>query len=72
HLTYLKNSGLVLDRRHEYRVYYRLTTSSSLDHKLLFRYLRGAFERDKLFAEDSEEVKGCDQGRCLHCKRIEA
>ncbi len=57
HLTYLKNSGLVLDRRSGYRVYYRLTTKLSPDHKLLFDYLERAFRRDRLFAEDLKKLK---------------
>jgi len=65
HLTYLKNSGLVLDRRSGYRVYYRLTTSSSLDHKLLFEYLRTAFKRDQLLAEDLKTLKeAIKEGAC--------
>ena len=65
HLTYLKNSGLVLDRRSGYRVYYCLTTSSSLDHKLLFEYLRSAFKRDKLFAADLRTLKeAIKEGAC--------
>lgn len=65
HLTYLKNSGLVLDRRSGYRVYYRLTASSSLDHKLLFRYLRDAFKRDKQFSDDLKTLKeAIKEGAC--------
>lgn len=57
HLTYLKNSGLVLDRRAGYRVYYRLTMKISSDHKLLFEYLRQAFSREKVFTEDLKTLK---------------
>lgn len=57
HLTYLKNSGLVLDRRSGYRVYYRLTTKLSPDHRLLFEYLQRAFRREKLFADDLKKLK---------------
>ena len=65
HLTYLKNSGLVLDRRSGYRVYYRLSTSSSVDHKLLFQYLRNAFRRDKLFVDDLKRLKeAIKEGAC--------
>ena len=70
HLTYLKNSELVLDRRHGYRVYYRLTTSLSLDHKLLFKYLRSAFKRDKLFAKDLKKLKDAiKEGACTISER---
>lgn len=66
HLTYLKNSGLVLDRRSGYRVYYRLTTKISPDHKLLFEYLQQAFRREKLFAEDLKTLKNAiKEGACM-------
>ena len=66
HLTYLKNSGLVLDRRAGYRVYYRLTTKISPDHKLLFEYLQQAFRREKLFAGDLKTLKhAIKQGACM-------
>lgn len=66
HLTYLKNSGLVLDRRAGYRVYYRLTTKISPDHKLLFEYLQQAFRREKLFAEDLKTLKNAiKEGACM-------
>lgn len=66
HLTYLKNSGLVLDRRAGYRVYYRLTTKISPDHKLLFEYLQQAFHREKLFANDLKTLKNAiKQGACM-------
>ena len=65
HLTYLKNSGLVLDRRAGYRVYYRLTTKISQDHKLLFEYLQQAFRREKVFAGDLKILKNAiKQGAC--------
>lgn len=66
HLTYLKNSGLVLDRRAGYRVYYRLTTKISPDHKLLFEYLQQAFRREKVFADDLKTLKkAIRQGACM-------
>jgi|GEM_PF-393057 len=65
HLTYLKNSGLVLDRRAGYRVYYRLTHSASADHKLLFEYLKQAFKRDRAFADDTKKLKDAiKEGAC--------
>lgn len=62
HLAYLKNSGLVLDRRAGYRVYYRLRDTVSADHKLLFEYLDRAFRREKMFAEDSKNLKNAIKG----------
>ncbi len=57
HLTYLKKSGLVLDRRSGYRVYYRLKTDSSSHHRLLFEYLQRAFNHDRLFVNDLTTLK---------------
>lgn len=65
HLTYLKNSGLVQDRRAGYRVYYRLTHRHSADHKLLFDYLGRAFRRDTPFTTDMKKLKtAIRQGAC--------
>ena len=65
HLSYLKNSGLVLDRRSGFRVYYRLTNGASADHKLLFNYLERAFRRDKIFSEDLKRLKeAVKEGAC--------
>ena len=65
HLTYLKNSGLVQDRRAGYRVYYRLTHRHSGDHKLLFDYLSRAFKRDIPFTNDIKKLKAAiGQGAC--------
>jgi ArsR family transcriptional regulator len=70
HLTYLKNSGLVLDRRSGYRVYYRLTTKLSADHRLLFDYLERAFRRERLFAEDLKKLKDAiKEGACTASDR---
>ena len=66
HLTYLKNSGLVLDRRAGYRVYYRLTAKISPDHNLLFEYLQRAFRREKFFAADLKVLKvAIKEGACM-------
>jgi ArsR family transcriptional regulator, arsenate/arsenite/antimonite-responsive transcriptional repressor len=65
HLTYLKNSGLVQDRRVGYRVYYRLSRSQSADHKLLFAYLGRAFKRALPFTNDLKKLKvAIKQGAC--------
>jgi ArsR family transcriptional regulator len=65
HLTYLKKSGLVLDRRSGYRVYYRNTTKLSPDHRLLFDYLERAFRRERLFADDLKTLKeAIKEGAC--------
>jgi len=65
HLTYLKKSRLVLDRRCGYRVYYRLTSKLSPDHRLLFDYLERAFRRERLFADDMKTLKeAIKEGAC--------
>ena len=57
HLTYLKNSGLVLDRRDGPRMYYRLAQPDDKLHKLLFRFLRDAFKGSAVLAQDSRKLK---------------
>jgi ArsR family transcriptional regulator len=56
HLTYLKRSGLVLDRREGYRVYYRLIQDNKPEHKELIAYLRVALT-DKIFTADTRKLK---------------
>jgi ArsR family transcriptional regulator len=57
HLTYLKNSGLVLDRRDGSRMYYRLAQATGGVHKSLFTFLREAFQASESLAEDSRKLK---------------
>jgi len=40
HLSYLKNSGLVLDRRDGFRIYYRLAQPKQGAKKRLFEFSR--------------------------------
>src|SRR4029077_3418393 len=56
HLTYLKRSGLVVDRREGYRVYYRLIEDAEPEYKELLTYLRMALT-DKIFKTDSKKLK---------------
>jgi ArsR family transcriptional regulator len=56
HLTYLKRSGLVVDRREGYRVYYRLIEDATPEYKELLSYLRMALT-DKMFKSDSKKLK---------------
>src|SRR6266851_3366741 len=56
HLTYLKRSGLVIDRREGYRVYYRLIENSKPEYKGLLAYLRVAL-KDKMFTTDTNKLK---------------
>lgn len=57
HLTYLKNSGLVMDRREGPRTYYRLADPSGGINGLLFPFLREAFHGSDTIAEDSRKLK---------------
>jgi ArsR family transcriptional regulator len=63
HLTYLKRSGLVTDRRAGYRVYYQLVKDKA-EIKALLSYLRLAL-KDKLFISDTRQLKAAiKDGAC--------
>lgn len=65
HLQYLKNSGLVLDRRDGYRVYYRLAEPHTGSRKYLFEFLQLAFKGDGPFKGDVKRLKeAISQGAC--------
>ncbi len=65
HLQYLKNSGLVLDRRDGYRIYYRLAEPRTGLRKHLFEFLRLAFKGDEPFKSDARRLKeAISQGAC--------
>ena len=65
HLQYLKNSGLVQDRRDGYRVYYRLGQPQSGSRKHLFEFLQIAFKTDEPFKSDAKRLKeAVSQGAC--------
>lgn len=57
HLSYLKNSGLVLDRRDGYRVFYRLVRSEDLETAELFEYLVLTFGKDRAFKADVKKLR---------------
>jgi ArsR family transcriptional regulator, arsenate/arsenite/antimonite-responsive transcriptional repressor len=57
HLIYLKNSGLVRDRREGARMYYRLAQPNEGVHKLLFGFLRDVFRTSEVLEEDSRKLK---------------
>jgi len=57
HLIYLKNSGLVRDRREGTRMYYRLAQPDEAVHKLTFGFLRDLFRSSGAFEEDSRQLK---------------
>lgn len=64
HLIYLKNSGLVLDRREGPRIYYRIPPSSKGVQQKLIALLQEVFESDALFAEDTKKLKKTIETGC--------
>ena len=65
HLIYLKNSGLVLDRREGARMYYRLAQPNDGVHRLLFAFLRDVFKSSEILDEDSKKLKkAIENGSC--------
>lgn len=57
HLAYLKNSGMVLDRRDGYRIYYRLTDPREATRRSLFDFLRSVFRDEEQIQRDTERLK---------------
>ncbi len=57
HLSYLKNSGIVVDRRDGFRMYYRLTDPAEATRRLLFTFLRQVFEAEEQLQQDTERLK---------------
>jgi ArsR family transcriptional regulator len=64
HLTYLKNSGLVQDRRSGYRVYYRLISTKA--NSGLFEFLKSAFRNDEMFSTDLKSLKEAIKDGACH------
>jgi ArsR family transcriptional regulator, arsenate/arsenite/antimonite-responsive transcriptional repressor len=65
HLSYLKNAGLVLDRRAAYRVYYRLVQAPDPEITELFQYLVLAFGKDKALKADMKKLReAIKEGSC--------
>ncbi len=65
HLTYLKNCGLVLDRRDGPRIFYRLAEARSGAPKRLYEYLQQAFKEEAMLQQDLRHMKEAIQaGSC--------
>ena len=62
HLTYLKNAGLVLDRRHGFRIFYRLAEPRKGVRRGLFEFLRNAFRDSQLLQQDVGRLKHAIRG----------
>jgi ArsR family transcriptional regulator len=57
HLAYLKNSGIVLDRRDGYRVFYRIANPRESNKKLLFDFLRQIFKDEDWLDQDTKRLR---------------
>jgi len=65
HLSYLKNSGLVLDRRDGYRIFYRLADPKQGMKKRLFEFLQDAYKNEEQLQADKKRLKeAIDAGSC--------
>lgn len=65
HLNYLKNCGLVTDRRVGYRVFYSLAEDKHDVLKPLFRVLRSAFSTEEILKQDTRKLKkAIESGSC--------
>lgn len=65
HLSYLKNSGLVLDRRDGDRIFYRLADPKQGMKKRLFEFLQGAYKNEEQLQSDKKRLKeAIEAGSC--------
>lgn len=65
HLNYLKNCGLVTDRRVGYRVFYSLAEDERDVLKPLFKILRTAFGNEEMLKQDTRKLKkAIESGSC--------
>lgn len=64
HLAYLKNSGMVLDRRDGFRIFYRLAEQPRAIQKLLFQFLREAFKDQEELQRDTRRLKDAIAAGC--------
>ena len=65
HLTYLKNCGLVLDRRDGPRIFYRLSEAKSGTTRRFFDFLPHVFKGEELLQDDTRKLKEAIQaGSC--------
>lgn len=65
HLAYLKNSGLVLDRRDGLRIFYRLAEPKHGTKKRLFEFLQDAYKNEEQLQHDIAKLKeAIKEGSC--------
>lgn len=56
HLAYLKNSGMVLDRRDGFRMFYRIAEQNGTN-KMLCKLLRELFKQEEELRQDTQRLK---------------
>ncbi|MFY9645861.1 MAG: metalloregulator ArsR/SmtB family transcription factor [Terriglobales bacterium] len=65
HLAYLKNSGLVLDRRDGFRIFYRLAEPKQGLKKKVFEFLQDTYKSEEQLHDDTTRLKEAIQdGSC--------
>jgi len=65
HLSYLKNSGLVLDRRDGYRIFYRLADPKQGMKKRLFEFLQNTYKKEEQLQADKKRLReAIEAGSC--------
>jgi ArsR family transcriptional regulator, arsenate/arsenite/antimonite-responsive transcriptional repressor len=64
HLAYLKNSGLVLDRRDGLRIFYRLNEPKQGTKKKLFAFLQDAYRNQEDLHEDTARLREAIRDGC--------
>ena len=65
HLTYLRNAGLVQDRREGPRIYYSLMQDTTGIQKDLFTFLLRLFGQPKILKDDLRKLrKAVERGSC--------
>lgn len=65
HLAYLKNSGLVLDRREGLRIFYRLAEAKHRTRQRLFEFLGDAYKDEEQLRQDTARLKeAIKEGSC--------
>ena len=65
HLAYLKNSGLVLDRRDGLRIFYRLNEPKQGTKKKLFVFLQEAYKNEEKLQQDTARLReAIKEGSC--------
>ena len=57
HLAYLRNAGLVYDRRDGYRIFYRLADPRDASKRRLYRFLREICAGEEHFEADRNQLK---------------